>query len=249
MPNNIDVAVSDAVMTITLNRPEKLNAITPAMNTELFAAFSAGVADEVVHAILLRGAGRSFCSGFDRSASAAGASDRGNAPADMVKNRQRVQQLLDLWASPKPIIAQVHGHCLGIATELVACADLVICAENARIGMPETREFALPPTLAFWPATIGLALTKDLLFSGRILDGREAVSAGLASRVVADDQIEAAALELARHVAEVPTHRLAVIKQSINAWVEGSFLSAALKGAEYHALYHQASGTAADKSG
>jgi len=166
----------------------------------------------------------------------------------MVKNRRRIRQFLDLWASPKPIIAQVHGHCLGVATEFVACADLVICAENARIGMPETREFALPPTLAFWPATIGLALTKDLLFSGRILDGREAVSAGLASRVVADDQIEAAALELARHVAEVPTHRLAVIKQSVNAWVEGSFLSAALKGAEYHALYHQASDAEADGS-
>jgi enoyl-CoA hydratase len=241
--SNVDVEISEAVMTITLNRPEKLNAITPEMNTALFSAFEAARSDDAVHAIRLRGSGRAFCAGADRGQAAAGGSARRNAPADMVQNRARVQGLLDLWASPKPVVAQVHGHCLGVATELVACADLVICARSARIGMPETRDIALPPTLAFWPATIGVALTKDLLFTGRLLDGNEAVAAGLATRIVEDDDLDTTGFELARHVAEVPIHRLAVIKQAVNAWVEDSWMPAALRGAEYHALYHQASET------
>jgi enoyl-CoA hydratase len=246
--NNIDVEIEQAVMTITLNRPEKLNAITPEMNTVLVDAIGDAMADEGVHAVRLRGAGRAFSAGADLGMAAAGGSARLNAPADMVANRARVQGLLNLWASPKPIIAQVHGYCLGIATEIVACADLVICAESSRIGMPETRDIALPPTLAFWPATIGVALTKDLLFTGRLLDGNEAVDAGLASRVVSDDELDEAGFELARHVAEVPIHRLAVIKQAINAWVEDTWVPSALRGAEYHALYHQASREISDPS-
>lgn len=241
MSSHIDVEIDEAVMTITLNRPEKLNAITPEMNTALFAAFGEAGSDDAVHAVRLRGAGRAFCAGADRGRAASGGSSRRNAPADMVQNRARIQELLNLWASPKPIVAQVHGYCLGIGTELVACADLVICAESARIGMPETRDIALPPTLAFFPATIGLARTKDLLFTGRLLDGREAVEAGLAARTTDDDSLDDEALELARHIAEVPIHRLAVIKQAANAWVEGSWVPAALRGAEYHALYHQVS--------
>jgi len=241
--SHIDVEISDAVMTVTLNRPEKLNAITPEMNTALFSAFDTARSDDAVHAVRLRGAGRAFCAGADLDSASAGGGTRRNAPADMVQNRARVQGLLDLWASPKPVVAQVHGHCLGVATELVACADLVICARSARIGMPETRDIALPPTLAFWPATIGVALTKDLLFTGRLLDGNEAVAAGLATRIVEDDDLDTTGLELARHVAKVPIHRLAVIKQAINAWVEDSWVPAALRGAEYHALYHQASET------
>jgi enoyl-CoA hydratase len=249
VPNNVDVDISDAVMTVTLNRPEKLNAVTPEMNAALFAAFDTARNDDEVHVIRLRGAGRAFCAGADLGMAAAGGSTRRNAPADMVQNRARVQGLLSLWASPKPVIAQVHGYCLGIATEIVACADMVVCAENARIGMPETREIALPPTLAFWPATIGVARTKDLLFTGRLLDGHEAVAAGLAARVVPDDELDATGLELARRVAEVPIHRLAVIKQAINAWVEDTWVPAALRGAEYHALYHQASEQITDPAG
>lgn len=246
MASNIDVEIEDAVTTITLNRPEKLNAITPEMNTALLAAIDDAMADDAVHTVRLRGAGRAFCAGADIGAAATGGRGRRNAPADMVRNRARVQGLLDVWSSPKPIIAQVHGYCLGIATELIACADMVICAEDAQIGMPETRDIALPPTLAFWPATIGVALTKDLLLTGRMLDGREAVEAGLAARVVENDALDEAGSELARHVAQVPIHRLAVIKQAINAWVEDTWIPAALRGAEYHALYHQASAEITD---
>jgi enoyl-CoA hydratase/carnithine racemase len=241
LSENIDIEVGEAVMTITLNRPDKLNAITPEMNAALFDAFATARRDDSVHAIRLRGAGRAFSAGADLGMASQGGSARQNAPADMVQNRERVQGLLNLWAFPKPVIAEVHGYCLGIATEIVACADVVLCAAGARIGMPETRDIALPPTLAFWPATIGVARTKDLLFTGRLLDGHEAVAAGLAARVVEDDELEAAGLELARHVAEVPIHRLAVIKQAVNSWVEDTWVPAALRGAEYHALYHQAS--------
>jgi enoyl-CoA hydratase len=241
MSQNVLVETTGELMVITLNRPEKLNAITTEMSDALFASFDEARHRDDVHAVLLRGAGRAFCAGADLGMAAAGGEKRRQAPVDMVQNRARVQGLLDLWASPKPLIAQVHGYCLGIATEFVACADIIVCAESARFGMPEVRDVALPPTLAFWPATIGLALTKDLLFTGRLLDGREAVAAGLAARVVADDELESAAMDLAEHVAEVPIERLAVIKQATNSWVEGSWVPAALRGAEYHALYHQAS--------
>jgi enoyl-CoA hydratase len=149
---------------------------------------------------------------------------------------------LHLWSTPKPLIAQVHGYCLGLAVEIAGCCDLVICGEGARFGMPEARDFALPPTLGLWPLRVGPARTKELLWTGRLVDGREAVALGLADEVVSDDDLPARALAVATHIAEVPAARLAVVKQAVNSWSEALGLrEAALRGAEYHALYHQVS--------
>ncbi|MGE0878183.1 MAG: enoyl-CoA hydratase/isomerase family protein [Acidimicrobiia bacterium] len=245
---HVVVEVADRVMVITLNRPQKLNAITPAMNASMDAAFADARSRDDVGVVLIKGNGRAFSAGADLGNAAAGGGTRHNAPADMVANRKRVQGLLDLWSFPKPVVAAVHGYCLGVASELMACCDMVVVGENAKIGSPETRTIALIPTLAFWPSSLGIALTKDMLFTGRLLDGREAVAYGLAARVVPDADVHTAALEIAKNIAEVPTARLAVVKQSVNSWVEGTLIPAALKGAEYHALFHQASEKIVDPS-
>jgi enoyl-CoA hydratase len=232
---------SGAVRRLGFNRPEKHNAFTPAMEAELHAAIDAALADEATRVIVLAGEGRSFSSGADLNA-AGGAARVSDAPGDMLRNRARVERWLSLWSAPKPLIAQVHGWCLGTANELAGACDLVVCGESAKLGMPEVRSFALPPTLGFWPARIGLQRTKELLFTGRHVTGAEAVELGLAIACVPDAELAAHVDALAAKIAKVPAALLAVTKQAANAWLETAGLrDAALRGADYHAIYHQAS--------
>ena len=234
--------VRGAVRRITFDRPEKHNAFTLAMEAELRAAIDAALADDATRVIVLAGAGRSFSSGMDLKAGGALPSVS-DAPGDMVRNRARVDAWLALWSAPKPLIAQVHGWCLGTANELAGACDLVVCGESAKFGMPEVRSFALPPTLGFWPAKIGLQRTKELLFTGRHVSGAEAVELGLAIACVPDAELGTHVDALAAKIAQVPPALLAVTKQAVNAWAESAGLrEAVLRGADYHAIYHQASG-------
>jgi enoyl-CoA hydratase len=225
------------VCRLTLNRPDKLNAINAAMLDELFGAVDRALADEDTGVIVIGGSGRAFCAGWDTKDFGEPPS---NAAEDMAQTKASVERWLTLWDAPKPVIAQVHGYCLGMANDLLACCDIVVCGESARIGMPEARETALPPTLGFWPLRIGLSRTKELLWTGALLDGAGAVAAGLASRVVADDDLTATVDELAQTIATARPSALAVTKQAANAWWEAIGLrAAALRGADYHAIYHE----------
>ncbi len=228
---------SGGVRRIVLNRPDKRNAVSTDMRHLLLDAFLAAREDTETTVIVLSGNGPSFCSGFDRAEmNLAGHVD---PAADMGRNSVRVAEMLSVWDLPKPVIAQVQGYCLGWANDLVATADIVICGESARFGMPEVREFALPPLLGMWAAKAGIALTKEVLFSGRLISGEEAVRFGLANAVVGDSVLEATVDELAQQIATAPAGLLAVIKQAVNSWAEEAGLRrAALRGAEYHALYH-----------
>jgi enoyl-CoA hydratase len=250
-----------AVRRLTLNRPEKLNAINGEMYQAIFASVDDAVADPATRVVIIAGAGRAFTAGADTkpppppdpSASKpagppprppvgyeAGEVMSKNAPLDMAFNRGRVEKWLHLWSTPKPLIVQVHGYCLGLGNEIAGCADLVVAGESARFGMPEARDFALPPTLGFWPLRIGHARTKELLWTGRLVEGKEAVEIGLADMVVSDEALASECEALATRIAEVPGARLAVVKQSVNSWAETfGVRDAALRGAEYHALYHQ----------
>ena len=230
------------VRRITLNRPDKLNAMPPKMVDAFYAAVEAAAADSGTRVVVIAGAGRAFSSGADLKATGTSSASTRDAAGDMVASRARVDRWMRLWATPKPLIAQVQGYCLGIANELVGACDLVVCGESARFGMPEVREFALPPTLGFWPMRIGLARTKELLFTGRFLDGAEAVALGMANTVVPDTELAATVDELADKIAQVPTALLAVTKQAANAWAETwGVRESTLRGADYHALYHTAS--------
>jgi enoyl-CoA hydratase len=230
------------VRRITLNRPDKLNAMPPPMVEDFYTAVEAAAADPETRVIVIAGAGRAFSSGADLKAAADSSAATRDPPGDMAATRARVERWLRLWSTPTPLIAQVQGYCLGIANELVGACDLVVCGESARFGMPEVREFALPPTLGFWPIRIGLAKTKELLFTGRYMDGTEAVAAGMASSCVPDAELEATVDELADRIAQVPAALLAVIKQAANGWAETwGVHDATRRGGDYHALYHTAS--------
>lgn len=241
---SIQTDQTGAVRRITLNRPSKLNAMDAEMQSDFFDTVEQAMADDSVNVVVIAGAGRAFSAGADLRPDSPGAamtvSDR--APKNMTTNRARVDRWLRLWSAPKPIIAQVHGYCIGIANEVVGACDLVVCAESAKFGMPEVRDIALPPTLGFWPARIGAAMTKELLFTGRWLTGEEALRIGLANRLVADDDLVGAVDELAAQIAEVPAERLSVVKAAVNGWSEAAGVrTSALRGADYYAIYHQVS--------
>ena len=139
----------EAIATITLNRPERLNTIVPPMPEELEAAVNAAIADPHVKAIVLRGAGRSFCAGFDfgdgfhhwdDALTTDGAWDPGkDFTTATSQSLGAVPRFMSLWRSPKPVIAQVHGWCVGGGSDTALCADLVIASEDARIGTPYSR--------------------------------------------------------------------------------------------------------------
>ena len=231
-----------AVRRLRLNRPDKLNALSPALLDELTSALDAAMGDPDVRVVVVSGQGRAFSAGADVRAEDAEFHARlQNAPLDMTFTGQRVEHWLRLKSLPKPVIAQVHGYCLGLANELLGCADLVVCGESARFGMPEVREIGLFPTLGFWPERLGVQRTMELLLTGRMLDGAEAARLGLAISCVPDAELDACVDALAASIAAMDLGRLLVTKAAVNAWTEaGGAHAAARRGAQFHALYHQA---------
>lgn len=242
----LEVEQQGAVRRLRLNRPESLNALSTGLLRRLREELESAMADRATAVVVISGNGRSFSAGADVKESAhtggEAEADRRDAPKDMALARQQVERWLSLWTLPKPIIGQVHGHCLGLANELIGCCDLVVCGRSARFGMPELRQVALFTTLGFWPDRIGLQRAKELAFTGRLVEGPEAVELGLAIECVPDDELDARVDELAASIAEVGPDRLAVVKAAINGWGEAKGVrTAALRGGDYHAIYHQAS--------
>jgi enoyl-CoA hydratase len=238
--STLEVHQQGRVRRVRLNRPEKLNAMSPELLKELEAEMRNAMADDATAVVVLAGAGRAFSAGADIKSEHGIRSKLQDAPKDMVATRQRVDEWLALWSMPKPVIAQVHGYCLGLANELVGCCDLVVCGESARFGLPEVRELALFPTLGFWPDRVGIQRTKELVLTGRLVEGGEAVGLGLALECVPDEDLESRVDELAAHIAAVEIDRLVLAKAAVNAWAEARGVrAAAQRGAEFHAIYHR----------
>jgi enoyl-CoA hydratase len=126
-----------------------------------------------------------------------------------------VDAYMELWRSPKPVIAQVHGFCVGGGTDFALCSDLIVCEQDCRIGYPPARVWG-SPTTAMWVYRLGLERTKRLLLTGDALDGRRAVEWGLASEAVPADELDAAGLALARRVALLPSNQLHMMKLLVN---------------------------------
>jgi enoyl-CoA hydratase len=210
----------DGVATLTLNRPDRLNTIVPELIADLRAALGRAWEDSEVRAIRLRGAGRVFCAGYDIDWGAdmmSGELDAGewDPIADYQSMSRFVDAYMQLWRSPKPVIAQVHGFCVGGGTDFALCSDLIVCAEDCRIGYPPARVWG-SPTTAMWVYRLGLERAKRLLLTGDALDGRKAAEWGLASLAVPADELDAAALELARRVARLPANQLHMMKLLVN---------------------------------
>ena len=209
-----------AVATLTLNRPARLNAIVPALVEELEAALERAETDDEVRVVRLRGAGRSFCAGYDIEwgAQAMEAAERGaawDAMADYRMMSRFVGAYMRLWRSPKPVIAQVHGHCVGGGTDFALCSDLIVCADDCRIGYPPARVWG-SPTTSMWVYRLGLERAKRLLLTGDPLDGRTAVEWGLASESHPEVELEEATSALARRVALLPANQLQMMKLLVN---------------------------------
>jgi len=210
----------EGVATLTLNRPERLNAIVPELIDDLRAGLRRAWDDAAVRAIRLRAAGRMFCAGYDirwgAETMAADEDDQAWDPVADYRGMSRfVDAYMDLWRSPKPVIAQVQGFCVGGGSDLVLCSDLIVCAEDCHIGYPPARVWG-SPTTAMWVYRLGLERAKRLLLTGDPLDGRRAVEWGLASEAVPAAQLDEAAMGLARRVALLPANQLHMMKLLVN---------------------------------
>jgi enoyl-CoA hydratase len=209
-----------AVATLTLSRPERLNAIVPELIDDLEAALDRAEEDAEVRVIRLRGAGRAFCAGYDIGWGAEAMREgEGGEPWDPVADHRMmsryVRAYMRLWRSPCPVIAQVHGFCVGGGTDLALCSDLIVCAEDCRIGYPPARVWG-SPTTAMWIYRLGPERAKRLLLTGDALDGRRAVEWGLASECAPEAELERVAAALAARVAQLPANQLTMMKLLVN---------------------------------
>jgi enoyl-CoA hydratase len=226
-------SVEGAVATITLNRPESLNTIVPPMPEELEAAVHRSSADPDVKVIVLRGAGRAFCAGFDfgegfhhwdEGLTTGGRWDPGKDFAAAVSDHGPVPKFMSIWRCPKPVIAQVHGWCVGGGSDLALCADLVIASDDARIGTPYSRMWGAYLT-GMWLYRLGLTRAKELALTGKPLSGTEAAEVELINRAVPFDELEATVREQAEQLASLPASQLAAMKLIVNQAYENMGLA------------------------
>jgi enoyl-CoA hydratase len=226
--------VAEEVATITLNRPEQLNTIVPPMPEELEAAVHRATADSEVKVIVLRGAGRSFCAGFDFGEGFHQWDDelttdgRWDPGKDFTfatsQSLGAVPRFMSLWRTSKPVIAQVHGWCVGGGSDLALCADLVIASEDARIGTPYSRMWGCYLT-GMWLYRLGLTKAKEYALTGRPLSGLEAVEAGLINGAVPFSRLEDEVHERARQLAGIPSSQLSAMKLIVNQAYENMGLA------------------------
>lgn len=183
---------------------------------ELLALIADVESDAETRVLVLRGAGKAFCSGYDISGSAP---VEGEAPPTMIEKAQEIRadsRIFDrLWRLPIPTVAQVHGACLGAGTDLALHCDLVVCADDARIGYPAVRSMGAPAT-HMWLYHLGPQWTKRLLFSGDSVTGAKAVEIGFALEAVAAEALDEHVLRQATRIAAIPRDLLTVNKQVIN---------------------------------
>src|SRR6266849_5823763 len=183
---------------ITLNRPEKLNAINDALPRELRDAVARANADEAVHVIVLSGAGRAFCAGYDLEMYAekprpvAYSQDMPWDPmVDYAGMSANTECFMSLWRSFKPVICKVHGYAVAGGSDIALCADMVVMAEDARIGYPPARVWGCPTT-AMWVYRVGAERAKRMLLTGDLVTGAEAARMGLVTEAVHAAELDAA---------------------------------------------------------
>jgi enoyl-CoA hydratase len=194
---------------ITLNRPEKLNAINKDVLDGLHAALDCAAADDEVKVVVLTGAGRAFSAGYDLSAEAAHADIPAHEWHEVLA--ADIDATMRVWALEKPTIAAVRGYCLAGGCELAMACDMIVAGEGASFGEPEIRYGSGPVTLLM-PYVLGQKKTNELLFTGDVIDAAAALQAGMVNRVVADDAIESEVEDLVIKIAPTPLPVLRLTK-------------------------------------
>lgn len=243
--NALTFAIDGPVARITLNRPERGNAITFDMARELARCVEWADLHPDVHVIALAGNGTGFCGGYDLAMAAESLSgyDTENAtphpfppqgpldPDVMARNHdpravwdpvtdyqmmhRNVRAFMSLFHSEKPVLCKIHGFCVGGGTDLALCADLLVVDDEAKIGYPPARVWG-SPTTALWATRLGAARAKRLLFTGDCISGREAYEWGLACESVRRDQLDERFEALVQRVARLPINQLVMQKILIN---------------------------------
>jgi enoyl-CoA hydratase len=207
----------DKIGLVTLNRPLKLNALNNEMRTALSAALRQADDDAATSVVVLRGAGRSFCVGYDIG----GGPDAGNEAwrRDALKFHDRLSASLSIelqpWYMKKPVIASVQGHALGAGCELAMFCDLTIAAEDAQFGEPETRHAQAGPGFVM-PWIIGYKKARELLYFGDTIDAPTALALGMVNRLVPSAVLAEATIKYATRLTLVAPEALAATKLAIN---------------------------------
>jgi enoyl-CoA hydratase len=211
---------------ITLNRPDVLNAIDDDVPRELADCVARANADAGVHVIVLSGAGEAFCAGYDLTyyAQAAGANNvTQDMPWDPMKDfvfmARNTELFMSLWRSHRPVICKVHGYAVAGGSDIALCADMIVMAEEARIGYMPVRVWGCPTT-AMWVYRLGPERAKRMLFTGDKIDGREAQAMGLVLKAVPAAALDAEVETLAERMATVPVNQLMMQKMVVNQAIE-----------------------------
>jgi enoyl-CoA hydratase len=207
---------------VTLNRPEKLNTLNGALLEGFSQAIDQAAASEAVRAIILRGAGRAFSGGYDLNPSGARVAapvNRPNRRWDPVRDFQNmgrnVKRFMKLWEVPKPVIAQVHGWCVGGGTDLALCSDLIFMADDAYIGYPPARVYGTPTSM-IWVYRLGLEAAKRYMLTGDAIDAPTALRIGLVSEIAPAAELPGIVERFARRFENIPSNQLALNKLLIN---------------------------------
>ena len=206
--------VRDAVAVITLNRPEKLNALSRALWIQIDAAFQRAEQDDNVRVIVLAAAGRAFCAGAD----IAGGEDPTEPLPWLEFHQKHHRRQFAMWASKKVIIAAIHGHAVGRGLEIALWCDMIVASEDTKVGQPEVREGWVLWSVVPW--LIGPQKAKLFMMSGDLIDAREAEQMGLVTKVVAAGTAREEAIKLARRLSHVPPVAARAVKQMVNGVYE-----------------------------
>jgi enoyl-CoA hydratase len=211
-----------AVARFTLNRPERHNPLTPRCIRELLAAVAGAAGDAVVRCIVIRGSGRSFSSGYGilpEDLEPGDADATGGIEGDVAAMLDLAAGWTEVWDCSIPVVAQVHGNCLAGGTDLALHCDIVVAADDARIGFPPVRSMGVPPT-NMWLYHLGPQWTKRLLFTGDTVSGTEAAAIGLVQAAVPAAGLDDYTLALATRIALVGRDVLTANKRVVNEGVE-----------------------------
>jgi enoyl-CoA hydratase len=214
-----------AVRRLTLNRPRALNALNEELLDALDSALDRAAGDDGVHVVVIRGAGRAFCSGYDLNDDASGEQMDARTWLTVLKrDNDRMMRIVD---HPKPVIASVHSYCLAGGTDLMLACDLAVAADDAFFGYVDVR-FGSGVVSMFLPWVIGVRGAKELLFTGEDrVPAAEALRLGMVNRVVPRDRLDEVTLELAHEIAMNEPHVVAATKRAVNrVWEVAGFRDA-----------------------
>ncbi|MCY3567054.1 MAG: enoyl-CoA hydratase-related protein [Chloroflexi bacterium] len=228
------------VARITLNRPEKLNAISRQLQRELIEALTEAERDDGVHVALVSGAGRAFSAGYDLAGGSGVATEQASA---ISRDRDGLEELLrnwlKIWDLRLPVVAKVHGHCLAGGTQLATICDVTFVAEDARVGAPQL-PLGAGFVASFWAWQVGAKRAKEFFFPvGSMISGAEAAEIGLFNRSLPADQLEQHVDDYVELVAKTPKEILVLQKKAINRTQEvQGFREALMGGVEIDSIAH-----------